>query len=167
MGSRYSVGADSSRRGSSLIAGEMTNSEKVSPRIYTSSLPSRRTSKLRNEEGGRNHHFSFLAAPLSLAKPSFALLHQFSLPSSSMQDLEDAGPEADDYLHDPDAKTYARVRLNRPSPLLFLDGRSTSHRSLVAHFPSLLLFQGSIFTWRGLMNLGCLAMLISALLMLL
>lgn len=27
-----------------------------------------------------------------------------------MQDLEDAGPEADDYLHEPDAKTYSRVR---------------------------------------------------------
>ncbi|KAL7410077.1 glycoside hydrolase family 16 protein [Mrakia frigida] len=50
-----------------------------------------------------------------------------------MQDLEDAGPEADDYLHEPDAKTYSR---------------------------------GTIFTARGLMNLGCITTLVSALLML-
>lgn len=61
---------------------------------------------------------------------------QYALPSDPHYWSTD-GPEADDYLHNPDSK---RDRKNDKG--------------------------GTIFTWRGLTNLGCLAVLVLALTML-
>ena len=125
FGSRHSFGGDSRRE--SVVGGGLSPSEKVSPDPYSSARDSCALfCCLGRPAGGHGHRAEDrkkrkdAAAPLRSHRlpesltpwlvPSFLDCIQFSLPNESMQDLENTGPEADDYLHNPSDKRDTRVR---------------------------------------------------------